>query len=81
MFIMTTMFGSFIIVTLNNDFYQIQPGKRSYMAPTLVLYFILYSNHKVYFLIEYRINNKIILQNQKMIVLHLYNGISDHETE
>ena len=26
----------FIIVTLNNDFYQIQPGKRSYMAPTLV---------------------------------------------
>ena len=39
---MITMFGLFINVTLNNDFYQIQPGERSYMAPTLVKTYIVF---------------------------------------
>ena len=38
MFIMITMFGlSLWLIKLTNNFYQIQPGKRSYMAPTLVI--------------------------------------------
>ena len=39
---MITMFGLFINVTLNNDFYQIQPGERSYMAPTLIKTYIVF---------------------------------------
>ena len=35
-----TIIGLFTIA--NNNFYQIQPGKRSYMDPTLVVYLVLH---------------------------------------
>ena len=37
MFIMITMFGLSLCLKLNNNVYQIQPGKRSYRTPTLVI--------------------------------------------
>ena len=34
---MITMFGLSLWLKLNNNFYQIQPGKKSYMATTFVI--------------------------------------------
>ena len=42
--IMIIMLGLFIVLTLVEQrllFYQIQPRKRSYMAPTLVFYYFI----------------------------------------
>ena len=55
--------------TASCNYFQIL--SHSYIFTYIFVYFILYSNHKVYFLIEYRINNRIILQYQKRVVLYL----------
>ena len=67
---MITMFGLSLWLKLNNNFYQIQPGKRSYMAPTFVyesdvksVFYIYQVESALYFKLTIRKINQCVIVN------------------
>ena len=71
MFIMIIMFGLSLWLKLNNNFYQIQPGKRSYMAPTLVVFILRWPTF---------FTASIITYNFIILIVHLANSSDESET-